>query len=337
MMDDRETGTGMAVPTDVEQSQIKARFHDLSARLVTLFRHLNHDGTDFSGQDLEGLDFTGASLHRVHFRGAYIRGARFDRAWVSRCQLREAADWETHVKSWVPPGVAEDYVPHRLGELFAEAPFAPELVKLPSSSPGADGEQMTNEEHAALAQERLAVAALPVTRSQHRFFLWRSGQIGDWHDEAREVPCMLDPDSAEAYLDWLNRATGGDYLVPSPALWRYAALAGQASPSDPDAPRITREHETDRLAPAPIDTQRDTGPGRLNAFGVFDAIGNVAEFVRAPAARDLNVIGGSFRQDFDTCVQALHRPPRSFNEHTVSSWAVGLRPVRIFRASDKGR
>jgi len=101
-----------------------------------------------------------------------------------------------------------------------------------------------------------------------------------WHD-------------AQAYVSWLSERTGKPYRLPSEAEWAYAARAGNAGPSPADwANGICRHaNVADRDAGAvyphwSVADCRDgfvfTAPvGRYapNAFGLFDTVGNVWEWV----------------------------------------------------------
>lgn len=94
-------------------------------------RFFDWSGADFSGCDLTGCDFTGANLEGCSFAGAKIAGARFDRAVVDRRVLRQAVDWEEHIRRRTEvdrPG-SDRHLPELA--IFSDGPFAPELVVLP--------------------------------------------------------------------------------------------------------------------------------------------------------------------------------------------------------------
>jgi formylglycine-generating enzyme required for sulfatase activity len=100
---------------------------------------------------------------------------------------------------------------------------------------------------------------------------------------------------AHAYVQWLARKTGKPYRLPSEAEWEYAARGGATgtrpwgeSPVDGCAyantyDRTTRERYLFGWAYADCaDGYADVAPvGSLkpNAFGLYDMIGNVAEWV----------------------------------------------------------
>jgi formylglycine-generating enzyme required for sulfatase activity len=88
-------------------------------------------------------------------------------------------------------------------------------------------------------------------------------------------------DDAQEFIAWLNRQTGGGYRLPTEAEWEYAARAGKKS-AYPWGERFNPS-----LANSVANTGADrwywTAPvGSLpaNAFGLFDMIGNVAEWTQ---------------------------------------------------------
>ena len=115
--------------------------------------------------------------------------------------------------------------------------------------------------------------------------------------EARDdhpVACVSWSD-AKAYVQWLARRTGKPYRLPSEAEWEYAARAGSTarwpwgdSPTDGcDFANLydLSSRESYALGWEPVrcrDSSPDVAPAgalRANAFGLYDMIGNVAEWV----------------------------------------------------------
>ncbi len=115
--------------------------------------------------------------------------------------------------------------------------------------------------------------------------------------EARDdhpVACVSWSD-AKAYVQWLAHKTGKPYRLPSEAEWEYAARAGSASrwpwgDSPTDACDFANlydlsSREQYALGWGPVrcrDSYPDVAPAgalRANAFGLYDMIGNVAEWV----------------------------------------------------------
>ena len=111
-------------------------------------------------------------------------------------------------------------------------------------------------------------------------------------------------DDAQAYVAWLNAQTGGGFRLPTEVEWEYVARAGATHNTiypwgdDPAAGCATANgfDQTTQAAYAGVDTSAyplfdplscsdgwlNTAPvGSLapNAFGVYDMIGNVSEWV----------------------------------------------------------
>ena len=140
-------------------------------------RFADWSGVDFSGSDLRGFDFTGARLIGCNFEGAQIEGARFDQALIDevrpgkldpgRTNLRAAADWDEHVKSWKQPDkLALEHLPP--GSVFQDAPFAPEMVVVPPGrfmmgSKDGEGEADERPRHEVKIPQAPAVGRFPVT------------------------------------------------------------------------------------------------------------------------------------------------------------------------------
>jgi formylglycine-generating enzyme required for sulfatase activity len=92
---------------------------------------------------------------------------------------------------------------------------------------------------------------------------------------------------AQAYVDWLTRQTGQLYRLPSEAEWEYAARAGAVSDSTywlraglkaggancADCDGIGTMRREDLLSTKAVGTYAP------NAFGLYDMMGNVAQWV----------------------------------------------------------
>lgn len=91
--------------------------------------------------------------------------------------------------------------------------------------------------------------------------------------------------AAAVFAGWLSEKTGHTYRLPTEAEWEYACRANQPEPAELDAHAWSWENSDDR-----------THPGArkpLNAFGLADMLGNVAEWTRRTEEEGV-VKGGSF-------------------------------------------
>jgi formylglycine-generating enzyme required for sulfatase activity/serine/threonine protein phosphatase PrpC len=87
-------------------------------------------------------------------------------------------------------------------------------------------------------------------------------------------------DDVHAYTQWLSRQTGARYRLPSEAEWEYAAAAGS------DAPYwwgfdVGKNKAHCFGCETGLDPRKPTSVGRFepNAFGLYDMLGNVMEWV----------------------------------------------------------
>ncbi|MDP9347938.1 MAG: formylglycine-generating enzyme family protein [Gemmatimonadota bacterium] len=94
---------------------------------------------------------------------------------------------------------------------------------------------------------------------------------------------------AEYFARWLSAKTGKKYRLPTEAEWEHACRAGTAGP-----PADLKEHAW--YWENSDDRTHGGGTRKLNAFGLADLLGNVAEWVIGvdgePVAR-----GGSFQDE----------------------------------------
>jgi formylglycine-generating enzyme required for sulfatase activity len=124
---------------------------------------------------------------------------------------------------------------------------------------------------------------------------WRDPATPAAPADEHPVTCVSFID-AQAYVQWLSRETGARYRLPSEAEWEYAARAGTTSlrPWGEDAEAGCEQANTyDLTAVAALrlgwanagcrDGYADVAPAgqfAANAFGLYDMIGNVREWVQ---------------------------------------------------------
>jgi formylglycine-generating enzyme required for sulfatase activity len=99
--------------------------------------------------------------------------------------------------------------------------------------------------------------------------------------------------AANKYCQWLSAKTGEFYRLPTEAEWEYACRAGAKDPMKLDKKAIldmawTKENADDKTQPA---MQK-----KPNAWGLYDMLGNVAEWVTMLDDTEA-VAGGSFKDD----------------------------------------
>lgn len=129
-------------------------------------------------------------------------------------------------------------------------------------------------------------------------------RAGNWSSpgyapsELHPVMCVS-PKDAKAYIAWLNQQTGKQYRLPSEAEWEYAARAGSkddyffgndekdlceyANVFDQSGARAFKRDLGVEWAGIYCDDSAEytsvVGTYKPNAFGLYDMIGNVGEYV----------------------------------------------------------
>jgi formylglycine-generating enzyme len=100
-------------------------------------------------------------------------------------------------------------------------------------------------------------------------------------------------DDATAYCDWLTAVAGRQFRLPTEAEWEKAARGGRRGQKYPWGDRFDQT-KANFLADPADRPNRGTTPCRTfppNAYGVFDTIGNVWEWVHDWYAKDAYVDG----------------------------------------------
>src|SRR5215471_18541349 len=171
------------------------------------------------------------------------------------------------------------------GEVFRDCEDCPELVVVPPGDfvMGSGDTPYEKPEHPISVPHPFAIGRTEVT-------------FAEWDQCADAGACKIRPDDhgwgrgsqpvinvswedTKQYLAWLSRRTGQQYRLPTEAEWEYAARAGTKTPfwwgKDVGTGRAQCEG-------CGSPSGRQTSPGgsfRPNGFGLYDTVGNAAEWV----------------------------------------------------------
>ena len=154
----------------------------------------------------------------------------------------------------------------------------------------------------------------------------------NWGQDGSPAGSMF-PKEAKRYCEWLSKKTGHKYRIPTEAEWEYACRAA-------GAPLKPEKSELRELAWFADNAEDQTHPVALkkpNAWGFYDMLGNVAEWVTC-GERDA-VAGGSYldeAEDVHSGARDVYSPRWQRNDPQIpqgSSWYsngghVGFRIVR---------
>jgi formylglycine-generating enzyme required for sulfatase activity len=116
----------------------------------------------------------------------------------------------------------------------------------------------------------------------------------DWEPPGREgFPAnCIEFRAAQRYCTWLSKNTGKRFRLPTEAEWEYACRAG-GPPVRPDAKALDK---VAWFADNADDKTRAVGRKEPNAWGLYDMLGNVGEYViRDPKDEKGVLAGGSYR------------------------------------------
>jgi formylglycine-generating enzyme required for sulfatase activity len=159
---------------------------------------------------------------------------------------------------------------------------------------------------------------------------------------ARRPAIDLDWDDAKGYTAWLSQKTGHSYRLPTESEWEYAARAGSTT-TYPWGKTVDKDKANCiGCTTDPLKKAVDTGSFKPNAFGIYDMVGNAAEWVEdcwndnyrgapmdgsawtKPQCRERVLRGGSFNND----PRYLRSAARFKYDHDVRFYTNGFRVVR---------
>jgi hypothetical protein len=195
----------------------------------------NWAGANFSGRDLSGCDFTGARLHGCNFRDAQISRARLDQAELGQilhypgqdpelppactplANPWDAADWDKYTHAWRKGRSMRDDSHLATGAIFQDAPFAPQMVVIPSGNVSAAS---TASFFSTSVHYRLAVGRGPLAVGEFRFFSDPRPAFFKRFRDASEA-AIVSRENATNYCRWLSDQTGQPYRLLSDVEFYY--------------------------------------------------------------------------------------------------------------------
>ena len=237
--------------------------------------------------------------------------------------------------------------PHREASKFdpsapsRECNVCPEMVALEAThsaafgshqdEAGRDADELSARE--ITIRRRFAIATQELTAAEWNACAEEKGCAPLWVNIRGNIPVAVNLRSANEYLSWLSRKTGGNYRLPTEAEWEYAARAGKQTryhwgDTMRESEAVCRTCGGDHASPSPVAGRRP------NAFGVFDMHGNLWEWVAEckdgamPDSGQLcqlaRIKGGSFRDD----ALLLRAGNRHYASSDMDTDNIGLRVVR---------
>ena len=260
-----------------------------------------------------------------------------------------------------------------VGEVFQDCDICPEMVVVPPGSflmgsPETEERRWTTEgpQHQVNIEYSFAVGVYEVTFDEWDACVRGGGCRGYEPDDegwgrGRRPVIQVHWEDAWRYADWLTEQTGEEYRLLTEAEWEYVARAGTRTSrywGETDRAQCQYANGYDASAqvelqddrePAPCrDRQVNTAPVgsfRPNAFGLYDVLGNVFEWVDdcrnegyegAPRDGSPWYTGECTRRmlrggDWESGPSLLRSALRIWNASAYRGYGLGLRVARTIR------
>ncbi|QTC90161.1 formylglycine-generating enzyme family protein [Brevundimonas goettingensis] len=183
--------------------------------------------------------------------------------------------------------VAELKAPREPGEIFADCDTAcPSMVVVPAGtfmmgSPPTEANREASEgpRHVVTIQQPFAVGRYEVTFEEYDACVAARGcdrkEDNGW-GRGRRPAVNITYRDAQRYVAWLSQTTGERYFIPSEAEWEYVARAGTSTPWNTGTAVIADDANIlNQFGKTVV-----VGGYAPNAFGLYDTIGNVAEWTQ---------------------------------------------------------
>lgn len=203
-------------------------------------------------------------------------------AWQYGTWFTQQAYWWVDVR----PFLNADAQKAPLGPAFADCRHCPEMIVIPKGEftmggpLDSSGETDEYPRHIVKIASAFAIAKHETTLGEWNACASRggcNGRVFAIGGRSEKLPVIqVNWQDAQSYARWLQQTTGKPYRLLSEAEWEYMARAGAEGDYSfgDDAEELAKYALFD--APAPQEVEK-TQPNR---FGVYDAMGNVSEWVQ---------------------------------------------------------